>query len=163
MDGALHNFTSKQKLVWWDDGEWANEPDEYQFEHMGIKCIVKRTAAFESNYINCFGGHLCGYIQIPENHPWYNANPFEIECNIHGGITYGQMEEDGYWIGFDCAHYNDICPSVEKMRKQSRLFLDLTYLKDALHNAVYKNFAYVTMECISLAEQALQVKNPESL
>lgn len=50
-------------------------------------------------------GTRCGYIQC---HP---VDKFDInECfDIHGGITReGPLNGfEGYWIGFDCAHYGD--------------------------------------------------------
>ena len=54
-----------------------------------------------------------GYVKVPKSHPFYNMdNNLEIMLNIHvhGGVTFtGSMPElgDGWWIGFDTAHYND--------------------------------------------------------
>ena len=55
-------------------------------------------------------GHLCGYVRVPEDTEidWVN----EIQC--HGGITFQGWRDflitNGYYIGFDCAHYGDWMP-----------------------------------------------------
>lgn len=51
-------------------------------------------------------GFRCGYVCIPENHPWFEESDLNVE--VHGGITYSQSSHDGsWWIGFDCAHSSD--------------------------------------------------------
>lgn len=94
--------------------------------------------------------HRCGYVQVPNDHPFYekhyNDKIFELEVNInkqiqeegptfdesiailfgdksylqtmcghisiHGGVTYsGKLSHEstqGWWIGFDCCHCDDI-------------------------------------------------------
>lgn len=36
------------------------------------------------------GTHPCGYVSVPENHPFYGKNCSEIEGDIevHGGLTF---------------------------------------------------------------------------
>lgn len=45
---------------------------------------------------------LCGYIKLPDGHPWLELG-YEVDCDIHGGITYNQDGE----VGFDCGHHGD--------------------------------------------------------
>lgn len=52
-------------------------------------------------------GFRCGYARIPRDHPWFGKDYDSIDASVHGGLTYGCMKEDGYWIGFDCAHCMD--------------------------------------------------------
>lgn len=48
-----------------------------------------------------------GYVAIPKGHPYYGRHYDDIDVRIHGGLTYGRME-DGMWvIGFDTAHGGD--------------------------------------------------------
>lgn len=63
-------------------------------------------------------GHYCGYVKIEEDSPLfgkeYNDETFygEGKINVHGGLTFSEpMNEDktDWWIGFDCAHYCDLC------------------------------------------------------
>lgn len=57
------------------------------------------------------GTHPCGYVSVPENHPFYGKNCSEIEGDIevHGGLTFsGRMKDsDDYWFGWDYAHVGD--------------------------------------------------------
>ena len=72
-----------------------------------------------------------GYIGLPPEHPWYNKHYNDIECNVHGGLTYAANHPDGYWwIGFDTAHlYDNIhnCPEsyvdkqIQLMKEQASL------------------------------------------
>lgn len=54
-----------------------------------------------------------GYVRIVEGHPFYGMNYMDIPVNVHGGLTFGDniMDNnrfpDGYWVGFDTAHYGD--------------------------------------------------------
>ncbi len=61
-------------------------------------------------------GHLCGYIGVPQGHPWYGKDYDDVECEVHGGLTYGSESDDEYpcplpvkvwWFGFDCGHLYD--------------------------------------------------------
>jgi len=51
---------------------------------------------------------FCGYVQIPKEHEFYNKDYDDIGIDCHGGLTYSSMENNNeYWIGFDCNHYQD--------------------------------------------------------
>ena len=67
-------------------------------------------------YVLDYGLHPCGYVRIPEGHPYFGSikmlNNMAIRC--HGGITYAKrtlivspnkMEKlTGWFIGWDYAH-----------------------------------------------------------
>jgi hypothetical protein len=155
----LHKYTSDQKLKWFGMGEWVEEPDFAYFKHCGYTCRVKRIIKYETTD-ECFGGHLCGYVDLPEDHPWFGKGYDDIEVEIHGGLTYAEPrksddEDNLYTIGFDCAHYGDLLPSILKLKKSgvlSELYNDFT--------EIYKNFNYAIEECKSLAEQAEKATKP---
>jgi hypothetical protein len=56
-------------------------------------------------------GHRCGYVGIPEEHPFYEKSEEELpNISCHGGISitsHGNagFSSDDWLIGFDCAHY----------------------------------------------------------
>ena len=79
------------------------------------------------------GPHLCGYVKVPENNPCFGKDYDDIEIECHGGLTYGQHEWDGYWIGFDCAHHND---TIENC-----------------------NHEYVKAQCKSIVDQLILLEN----
>ena len=159
----IHKFTSDQKLAWWGYGEWVEEPDEVTFEHEGFKCRIIRAAALEglspTQYM--FGGHLCGYVQVPESHPWYNVGSiFDAQADIHGGITFADyaFEEGEFWAGFDCGHSFDIIPSMIAMKKKIRedMLEKHSWIPERIpiFQECYKNIDYCILECKLLAEQA---------
>jgi hypothetical protein len=157
-----HTSTSDDKLELFGYGEWVEEPDEASFFSEGFLCAIFRNRM----------GALCGYIRIPEDHHWRGVSLVDF-CtgkvegpDIHGCITYAEQYEDGYWIGFDCAHTGDIVPLVEasyKERPETRGRLanfqkkeeDLIFqiLRD-LPERSYKNMNFVIEQCKSLARQA---------
>lgn len=159
----LHRYHSDSKLAWFGYGEWVEEPDEITFEHDSFTCKVIRIVKFENSH-DAFGGHLCGYVKIPKDHPWHGKGYDDIETNVHGGLTFcGDHLFDGsddYWVGFDCAHSDDICPSIvkhtgelyEKDPEYKRLTDKLPRIMGLL--PTYKNIAYAISECKSLAERA---------
>lgn len=54
-----------------------------------------------------------GYVRIVEGHPFYDKGYENIPVSVHGGLTFSEhvMDSthfsDGYWVGFDTAHYGD--------------------------------------------------------
>lgn len=77
---------------------------EREWEHAGLKCAV---------VLSREGGHRCGYVRVPPTHPMHGKGYDTPEVNVHGGLTFAQIEpcahEDGtgWWFGFDCAHSGD--------------------------------------------------------
>jgi hypothetical protein len=74
---------------------------ESEFVHAGLKCVV--VMAREAS-------HRCGYVRVPEGHPVHGWDYDRADVDVHGGLTFAEIEpcveEDGkgWWFGFDCAH-----------------------------------------------------------
>lgn len=100
------------------EGEWLDEPDEILFQYKDYDCWVKRIFEKEpyAEKLYYFGGHLCGYVAIPPEHPFYQKRYEDIDIDVHGGLTFGECSNK-HWIGFDCAHSGDIVPSTKELRK----------------------------------------------
>ena len=78
---------------------------EREWKHQGLSCAV--VLAREAS-------HRCGYVRVPPGHPTHGQDRDDVGVDIHGGLTFAQIEpceehEDGqgYWLGFDCAHLGD--------------------------------------------------------
>lgn len=74
-------------------------------EHLGFKYHITNNGS----------GYRCGYVRVPEGHPWFGKGGMDLNCQVHGGITFGKQdikcsEADGkdWWVGFDCAHAGDL-------------------------------------------------------
>ena len=57
-------------------------------------------------------GFRCGYVKIPEGHPYYENREFtkfNVGYEINWGLTFsGRLKNhNGWWIGFDCNHINN--------------------------------------------------------
>ena len=123
---------------------WETEGDGPNFFHRhGYQCCTLRVPPI---------GALCGYVKIPQGHPWFNRGYSEIEsCEVHGGLTYSgrspliiQGVVTDWWIGFDCSHAGDLCPEIAKLRVTG----------PPPFSETYRDLAYVTAECDKLAAQA---------
>lgn len=56
-----------------------------------------------------YQGYRCGYVQIPENHPFYEQNFTEIDLNSIGLSFSGHIKGlDGWFIGWDHHHLWDV-------------------------------------------------------
>jgi hypothetical protein len=139
----------------WPPGPWDDEPDrvDWRDEITGYPCFVKRGPT----------GAWCGYVGLPPGHRFHDADPDEVPVDVHGGLTFGAPcdEDDGptaerichvprpgepadvFWLGFDCAHYNDVSPGM--------LGLGFKYL--AADRATYKPVSYARDETTALARQ----------
>ena len=151
----------------WGPGPWNDEPDKEQFadEATGLPCLIKRNR----------GGALCGYVGVPEGHPWHGKDYDDIEpCpDVHGGLTYADSCQEGpegetichvaapgepeplWWLGFDCAHAFDLSPALDSLldrRARGWSYGDL--------GETYRSVAYVKAECASLARQAAEASVP---
>lgn len=67
-------------------------------------------------YILNLGTHPTAYVEIPKNNKFYGMNYNDIDnIIVHGGLTYSadhlfvanDKEIQGWFIGWDYAHYND--------------------------------------------------------
>ena len=104
--------------------------NNYFFTIDGFNCRISRMPMH----------HYCGYIQIPRDNGYHD----EPNIKVHGGITF--MGCDG-WVGFDCAHYDDITPKVEMYMETI-----VTSKIDSQHKT-YKTFEFVFDNLKSMAEQ----------
>jgi len=80
-----------------------------------------------------------GYVRITEGHPYYEKNYDDIPVDVHGGLTFSdnifgdsKHFSDGYWIGFDTAHYGDTkerWPMDRVMSEAKHLLKQVYHLK----------------------------------
>ena len=92
----------------------------------------------------------CGYVEIPQKHPYYNIDydrlPY-IEC--HGGLTFSgklspllNLPTNTFWIGWDYGHWLDLCG------------YDLKYGNGRAFGIAYKT-EDVVRECINVINQLI--------
>lgn len=142
---------------------WENEGNIYRFidKETGYSCFIYRHPR---------KGHLCGYVDVPRNHPLYgidHANEiFDMitgDIKVHGGVSftgrltnhYGNKElpdylddEHDWLIGFDCNHAEDYTP-LEYVRPYNEIDVEREY----------RTARYVADECRKLAKQIKELEN----
>jgi hypothetical protein len=147
----------------WPSGPWDSEPDKVQWKDTatGLPCLAVRHSD---------AGHWCGYVGVPEGHPWFEKDGYSaVHADVHGGLTFSghcrpgsedraicHIPEPGesdnvWWLGFDCAHAWDWSPEDEKFAAQGGI-----WTKD--WDRVYRSLAYVQSQCASLAQQAHEAR-----
>lgn len=113
-------------------------------------------------------GHLCGYVKLTKHHPLYKAatarltrpkwgRPGQVETvrrgynqrdlarlDVHGGTTFFDKLSwaRGYWVGFDCAHFDDTVPSMIVFGGLPKEY-----------QGVYRDVAFVKEQVDQLAQQ----------
>ena len=160
-------FTKEFKLTHLGYGDWLDEPDFLEFKFKGIKCCIVRIVQREpyTKEEVYFGGYLCGYILLPKDHPLYGKKFHEIDLECHHGITYSQITEEGWLIGFDCAHSGDLVPTFEhkrntdpKLKKIKEMYpAPEGFEKHPLFHSTYKNLDFCIKQCKLLAKQAAKM------
>lgn len=93
----------------------------------GFKCRVAKIKDL---------GHLCGYLVLPRGHPFYGLPAGRIPIAVHGGITYAEHEEDEFYIGFDCAHYSDLVPGLQRTFPCHGTYKTISYVENEIRNMV---------------------------
>ena len=127
---------------------------EKRFEYKGIPCVI----------LFMVPGYRCGYVKVPESHEWHGKDIYDLDVNCHCGLTYAERylygQEDGWWIGFDCAH---ACDGYD-FEKAKELFVDD---KDAMKQIEFmegckylkgvrvRSLAYCETECMKIVNQML--------
>jgi hypothetical protein len=135
-------------------GPWDDEPDEYRAAAHGFPVILVRTAS----------GTWCGYVGVPEGHPWFGKSPGEyraLGARVHGGVTWAQGdcpprqegEDPGrWWVGFDTGHSQDRSPVLSLYLKEVGL-TEKAFDYPGLEPE-YRTFEYSKAELEELAAQA---------
>ena len=91
--------------------------------------------------------HHCGYVAVEKNHFLYGVDSVDIDRlvdNVHGGLTfsgkktYGLVDDNLWWFGFDCAHHGD---------------------KTSYFDGIFRDSDFVEYECESMANQISNITN----
>lgn len=136
----------------WGDGPWQDEPDRVEWTDSvtGYDCLITRSHVI---------GHLCGYVGIKADHPYYGKSDDDIhneyDLDIHGDLTfsgYKNIEDETTWfLGFDCAHLDDYAPWTEHRLRLKRGKEPLGMKRQKW--TTYRDINYVIKEVESLARQ----------
>lgn len=122
------------------------EGNKKVFEYKGYNCIIRRIMK---------SGHLCGYVEIPENNKLYEKSYKEIEdIDVHGGITFSDwgfgedkdFSSEKWYIGFDLHHAYDLAPFMYLYIPKLMDYLTFDY-------ETYKDMDYATEQCKKLVDQ----------
>lgn len=160
-----HLWTSDEKLKRLGYGEWVEEFDKIKFEYRGYKAQINRIMILEpyAKDEHYYGGHLCGYVLIPNDDKYFAMEDIDIDC--HGGVTFDGFNEDIRCIGFDCAHSGDYVPSTELFKKLRKKAGELDIFpipeelkKYSIFNPTYKNIQFCIEECMRMIDQLHDLK-----
>lgn len=137
----------------WPSGPWDNEPeDRLEFRHAGFDCLLLRNAM----------GCWCGYVGLPPQHPGWGKDYDDIDLDVHGGLTYantagthirkeGEVLDERWWIGFDTAHFQDICPGM--LAFEMKQGWDPT----TTNRGTYRTRDWTQLQTHALAEQVFDI------
>lgn len=152
----------------WGIGPWNDEPADtiVHGEYKEYKYHLQRSQL----------GTWCGYVEVDPASPYALEDYDKIKLEVYGGVTYsegGKYRKTGketFFIGFDCAHSDDLIPGAEilkqaiidsgdsKLKKLNELTQKLEstipYLKKT-----YKTLEFATNECKSMIDQI--ILNPD--
>jgi hypothetical protein len=151
MNQRIYMFPEYHKETW-GEGPWLTEPDKIVWvdDETDLDCMIVRNRS----------GALCGYVGVPEGHPWHGSGYDDIEPHVHGGLTFAGFCEPGvkeeahaichtvlpgrpekvWWLGFDCVHALDLAPAMSRYQEFA-------------HDDIYRNVEYVEAEVARLAQQ----------
>lgn len=150
----------------WGPGPWQSEPDHKTWWDGEFACLMIRGPY----------GSWCGYIGVPEGHPWHGKKYDDVDASAHGGLTWSRGSDETrsppdlptpdsddtkidetlirlgaktyWWLGFDCAHAFDLAPAMKAMLTSRNPALPIDT------HEVYRDLSYVEGEVRSLVAQA---------
>jgi hypothetical protein len=148
----------------WGSGPWQQEPDKVQWTdpRTGFACLIVRNEV----------GSLCGYVGVPEGHPWHGMSCWDLselnsipvtldysnECaGDPEGPTICHVAAAGepetlWWLGFHCSHAFDLSPAL--------LALPILLPERLFKNQTYRPIEYVKATCTVLALEAEHAASP---
>ncbi len=133
----------------WTAGPWEAEPDRVEWVSGGFYCQCNRNRH----------GVWCGYIGVPEGHPWHGVGYDDVhqrvpDLEVHGGLTFAnkfgadQAAPNLWGLGFDCAHAWDIMPGMTVLIAQHG------YGELGSLNEVYQTLPFAMGEVLRLVAHA---------
>lgn len=139
----------------WADGPWMQEPDRIEWRYEGLACLGVR---------NQVAGVWCGYVGVPDGHPWFKSSP-RAPVAVHNGITFADTStnlvwrtprkdesSDVYWFGFHCDESCDLAPAfLARLREHSPDW--------PLGGEVYRDMRFVIGQVERLAAQAIAARS----
>ena len=109
-------------------------------------------------------GNRCGYLKLLPGHPWHGSGYSDLDdsIDIHGGLTFADPDvccdkagdDDGWWIGFDCAHMGDACDWDLASESYRRDFEAMPYAFSLFEQGVIRTTKYVRDQLEYLGLQA---------
>lgn len=116
----------------WLKQKIEKEGDHVRFTYRGYDCAIETICPMQ---------HLCGYVRIPETSVLYGRNCDDdllYSLPVHGGITYAgnRFDDNGWWIGFDCAHAYDLLPGMPDSPINRGEYRDMEYVKQQIKSLV---------------------------
>jgi hypothetical protein len=155
----------------WGPGPWQDEPDKEQWTDSATRlaCLIVRS----------YLGSWCGYVGVPEGHPWHGQPASVINRDVRGiygdithadacqrerpeGMAVCHVPEAGepeslWWAGFHCAHGWDYMPALAEADSLLPAHLHVRKFMDP---ATYRDAGYVRALCARLASFAAKAGQP---
>lgn len=116
---------------WLRGGAWDHEDDFEEFTSSDLTCVLVRHSL----------GHWCGYVALPEKHPWSKKALSAISVTVYGGLkSMGPLENySGTFLGFTCAEIGDLQPTMMKWKRETPA------------SGTYRDFEFAKAEAEKLA------------
>ena len=126
------------------------------YKYQNIWCVINR---------HPYHNTLNGYIGIPETHPWYHIDYMDLGIRVHGGLTWADLcvpvftvDEDLWWLGFDCCHLNDLDPYKEPGGRDET-YKDMEYVEEQIKGMIHQYYDVIRSELERQLDQLPKVKN----
>ena len=113
-----------------------------------------KESGFEWEVTHNMRAYRCGYVKVLPGHPWFGKRWDEVDVDCHGGVTFAEADthcgkggvDDGWWIGFDCAH------GCDKADPELPGYEDLPDF--SFFDARVRSQGFVEDQCRSMCQQA---------
>ncbi len=136
----------------WPSGGWDSEPDKVQWidSATGLDCLIHRNPSGAlCGYVGVPPGHPYHGKHYQDIAYWDEEADRPAGPRPHGGLTFaegcGESDEstgrgichipepgrpaDVWWLGFDCAHCDDLVPGEAFRYTRAGIYRDMAYVK----------------------------------
>ena len=146
----------------------SNDEVMSMFYKLPEKWIVEVEEEYNGfTYMVCFNakeGFRCGYVKIPEGHPFYenrDFRDFNVGYEVNWGLSFsGRLKDhDGWWIGFDCNHSNNGVDVSEMKKYWTKEEFDIIKFYVGYYKDIYgfiPRTGDVSRTCMSIIDEMLE-------
>lgn len=121
---------ANEQLYYLNDGKYDLISIQSVVGKQSLQIELRENTWLKNPIVKMDHGWGNGYVKLPKDHPYFGKDYNDIPVDVHGGLTFAEMDGEFWKVGFDTAHYSDTQENFPK----SRVLSETENLRNQLEN-----------------------------